>query len=399
MNINYHISPYPALLENMVAKVYEVDVNGAVAEVDSQTILEKNGSGVPTVGAGHQVPQSISFNGRDRITHEVRLYTASATLLHQYQVQPTENLVTVFSPIKFKIGDGGTYTPAAGDTVFTHPDLNGVPYTEYTVQRNGIGTLFEGEEIADNGSGFDLIQTDDVFGSTDAFIVQRNSQVVANIVNDSVVGKQWGPTSGNANMFVNVSSSVNYAAGTHLRKLIRMSGNSAAFHFTTNPPVGYPFRFTNVGAYSTLADLPKIYFDAATLIEGNTTAAVFDLPYGSTCEFVFDGTSWNKSIIVIGDPVPPAALVIEGRGLFNIGDVPGGGGTFYEINHGLNIVGDYLCFISIKSNTTADHSKDVKVSAQWFHHVTDKPNKFWLIVAELTSNVQNIAVAWMIVKI
>ena len=87
MNINYAISPYPSLLQNMVAKVYEA--SSPFADVASFVILERNGAGVPTPGAGHQVPVSISFNGLDKVTHIVALYTASAELLHNYDVQPT----------------------------------------------------------------------------------------------------------------------------------------------------------------------------------------------------------------------------------------------------------------------------------------------------------------------
>ena len=401
MNINYKISPYPALHENMVAKVYEVDVSGGVTEVDSLTILEKNGSGVPTVGAGHQVPNAISFNGLDKLTHEVRLYTASGTLLHKYQREPIDDIITIFDPIRFKIGDGGTHTPAVGSNSFTHPDMAGLLPTEYVVQRSGVGLCTEGIEIADNGSGFDLFEVGDKFGANESFLITRNNQVVQNIVNDSVVGKQFGPTIGNPQIYVDITSNVSYDPSVHLRKLIRMSGSGAKFHFgiTPAPPVGYIFRFTNVGAYSLITDTPIVYFDNAPLINGNTTAANFSLPFGSTCEFIFDGTNWNKSIIEVGVPNPATALTIEGRGLFNIGDVPGGGGTGWLINHGLNITGDYLVFLSVKSNNTADHSKDLKVSVAWWHDTVDKPNNFYLGAAELTGVVQNAAIAWMIVKI
>jgi len=397
MEINYTLSPYPTLHENLVAIVYEILNSGAVTEVDRLIIPERNSSGIPTVGAGHQVPYAVSFSGLDRLVHEIRLYTASGGLLHWYHEQPKENVVTVFDPIRFRIGDGQANTPAAGDTSFHHPLLTGLLPTEYKAYRNGYGFVFEGVQIADNGDGFDLIQTGDLFSENEEWVIEKNSIVVSNPVNDSVVGKQFGPTAGNANMFVDITASVDYDSTIHLRKLIRMAGNAAAFHFRADPPIGYVFRFTNVGAYAALTDVPKVYFDNATLISGNAAVASFDLPFGTICEFSFDGTSWNKTIVNIGEAVPTALPKILATGYFNIGDVPSAI-TGWKITHNKNIVDDYFIFLSTQSNNTLDHSKDVKVSTAWWHDPVDKPNNFYLAAAELVGVAQNVAIAWMIVQ-
>ena len=77
MEINYQISPYPLLLEDLVAKIYEIA--SPLSEIDSIVIPEKNGSGVPTPGAGHQVINTVSFTGLD-VSHRVKIISASGTV-------------------------------------------------------------------------------------------------------------------------------------------------------------------------------------------------------------------------------------------------------------------------------------------------------------------------------
>src|SRR5690348_6292272 len=101
MEINYHISP-SALTEDFIIKIYEAQA--PTAEV-----------GTLTVPAPHTAPYSVSFTGLDKIPHILKMFGAtSGTLLHSFDDLPTENVVTIFDDIKFKIGDGGALTPIAG---------------------------------------------------------------------------------------------------------------------------------------------------------------------------------------------------------------------------------------------------------------------------------------------
>jgi len=395
-NANYTVGIYPTLLQNMVIKIYEVDINGATSEVGSTVIPERDGAGVPTPGAGHQVPYQGVFSGIDNVTHEIRLYTASGTLIDKYTGNPSVNIATLFTPIRFRIGDGGTYTPAAGGTAYVNPDMAGLAATDYIAIRTGYGPLIEGIHIAHNVlGGFQLLQPGDVFSGDPAeeWTIIRQPQAVTNYVNDSVVGKQWGPTAGNANMYVDVSSAVSCAV-THLRKLIRLAGTSAEYTFSSGyvPPIGYPFRVTNFGSYNPGDPDPKVKFDNAPLKWGNTTKTELDIPLYSTPEFVWDGTQWNVSNYQYQAPSVPASGAILGSGRYVMGDVSEGTGT---VVHGLNILVPYRVFGVIYSRS-ANHLKDNTVT---FCVHDFAANQFKFSVQEIFGEVQACDFDWIIVKI
>jgi hypothetical protein len=291
MEIFYVIGTYPTLLQNMVAKVYEA--NAPSAEVSSITILEKNGSGVPTVGAGHQVNQNITFTGLDLVPHILRLFTASGTQLQEFNVLPTKDIVTLFDPVYFAIGDGGANTPAIGASSYVNTALAGLTNTDIIIHRNG-SLQYPGIHFNTSPSGgFTLLQPGDIFSKDEQVYIQRKPQSVSNYVNDSVVGKQWGPTTGNANMYVDVANvSVDYAA-THLRKLIRLSGNSGRYYFRAASaiPIGYPFRFSNQVGGTAI-----INFELAALKTPAGDVTTFNLASGQIAEFVYDGTKFNKTM-------------------------------------------------------------------------------------------------------
>lgn len=396
MNVNYFLSPYPALLQNMFARIYEVDVNGGTSLVDEIEIPERNGAGVPTVGAGHQVQYHVIFNGLDLVTHEVRLYTASATLLHKYDVTPTKDVVTVFDPIRFVIGDGNPNTPIAGTNLYSNAALAGLAATEYIAIRNGYGVCIEGRQIANQvGGGFLLIQAGDIFNSDPAeeWTIIMQPHVVTNFVNDSVVGKQWGPTAGNADIFVDVTSAVSYSP-THLRKLIRLAGTNAEYTFgvTDVPPLGYIFRITNFGTYNPGDALPKVKFVNALLKWGNTTKAELEIPLYTTPEFVWDGIQWNVSNYQYQAPtvIPSGSIIATGR--FVLGDVSESTQT---VTHGLNIAYPYRVFGVVYSRN-ANHAKDNTVTF-CVHDFT--LNSFKFSIQEIFGEVQTIDFDWLIVKI
>lgn len=397
-NINYTVGIYPALLQNMVVKIYEVDINGATSEIGSTIIPERNGAGVPTLGAGHQVPYQGVFSGIDNVTHEIRLYTASGTLLDKYTGNPTTNVVNLFTPIRFRIGDGGTYTPAAGATAYVNPNMAGLAATDYIAIRTGYGPVIEAIHIANNVlGGFQLLQVGDVFSGDPAeeWTIIRQPQVITNYVNDSVVGKQWGPTAGNANMYVDVSSAVSCAL-THLRKLIRLAGSAAVYSFDVGyvPPVGYPFRVTNFGAYVPGSAFPKVKFNNAPLLWGNTTKTELEIPPTGTAEFVWDGTSWNCSMYMQIPSTTPVANDIVYSGVYVIGDLSE---NLFTITHGQNLAYAYKAIVMIMS-LNSNHGRDNTVCFA-IRDASFTANSFQVTMQEVFGEVQNVNLRYWLVKI
>lgn len=395
MNINYYLSSYPALLQNMVARAYEVDVNGGTSQVDEIIIPERDGAGVPTPGAGHQVPYHVFFAGLDFLTHEIRLYTAGGTLLHKYDKTPVKENVTLFDPIRFVIGDGGPNTPAAGTSAYVNPALAGLGADDYIAIRTGYGPVMEGRHITNNIlGGFQLFSPGDVFSGDPAeeWTIIQVPQVIETPVNDSVVGKQWGPTAGNPDIFVDVSSAVDYIP-SHLRKIIRLAGTLAVYTFSATdiPPIGYIFRVTNFGAYTPGDPDPEVHFDNAPLLWGNTTKTALTIPFSATAEFCWDGTNWNCTMNPVTQVTPVLTLQILGVGRYVMGDVGEGTGT---INHGLNISGNYKVLGVIYSRNP-NHLKD-NTCTFCVHDFT--ANSFKFSIQEIFAEVQTVDFDWVIIK-
>lgn len=380
MVLKYHISP-SALTEDFVVKIWEAASDGVGAEVYSQTIA-----------APHAAPVTITVNGLDRVVHIVRMYTAlTAVLLHEYNVEPTtEDIVTVFDPIQFKIGDGGTNTPAAGDSVCTTPELAGLAETDFIIIRANYGPLIPTTHFSFNtGDGSWELNSPDIFngeGGGEEFTIIRLPQAVTGIVNDSVVGKWFAG-------FVNISSNTSYAS-THLRKLIRLNG-SPTYTFTGSIPIGYVFCFQHFGA----TDGPAtIAFSNGTLLNNGTPISSKSIPRGTQAGYVWDGTNWNTVYYV-----PPAASTtpvagdVLGVGRYNVGDVPAGD-PIYTITHNLAISGDYMIIPTIESNSAATYFRNNKMGIAWHHHATDKANKVLVSLQEISAETQDLWIAWVIIK-
>lgn len=394
MVLKYHISPYPDLLESMTVLIYEAPPGGGEptsgSEVFTIVIPERNGAGVPTVGAGHQVPYTVIANGLDFVVHVVRLYsTVSAALLHNYNAEPKKEGVTVFDPIRFKIGDGGPNTPAAGSNECVNALLSGMGDEDYTVHRNNYGYLFPGLHYTTDGANNKFVLTPpDAFGPDEEFLVQRKSLTFTSIANDSVVGKWFAG-------FVDVAANLSYLSA-HLRKLIRFAGTCAyTFEAADAIPIGYAFCFQHFGALGT----GTINFLNAPLLWGATTKSSIDLRDYEQAAFVFDGANWNVVYISSSEfvnipGVPPGTIL--GTGDFNIGDLAGGDIEFV-ISHNLGIVGDYNVIVCVRG-TSASRGLDNDVIVIWYHDVADKPNKFRVCCQEKAAGVQNMGVAWLIIK-
>lgn len=304
MNIFYHISPYPSLSEDMVAKIYEAASSDA--PVDSVTIA-----------APHTSPVSVSFMGRDNVTHVVRLFTAdTGTLLHEYDVQPTEDVVTIFDDIRFKVGDGDIDTPMVNDTAIVRPELANMTIDDFRIYRNGYGFLYPNYHFtfsSDDTAGTItlLVPPTDAFADGEEILITRKPKVVTNPVNDSVVGKQFGGNDTIPDMFIDVNTTVNYAP-EHLRHLIRLAGANANYVFPEDAaiPVGYIFRVTNFGTYASITDKGKVTFNNAPLIWASSPKTELDIQFTGTYEFEFDGTNWNCTMYNVGATVPTTPQIV-----------------------------------------------------------------------------------------
>lgn len=385
MVLKYHLSP-SAIDEDFVIYIYEAANTTPGAHVD--TLVVPKGP-----GPGHPNPETITFNGLDKVVHVVKMYSAiSLALLHDYNAEPKEDTVEVFAPIQFKIGDGGPDTPAANQPTAVTPGLIGLTTLDFWIFRNGYGVLFPGIHYDFNPADgtWNLLQPGDVFSGDPAeeFTIIRQPSVITTVVNDSVVGKWFGG-------FVDVAANTIYDA-SHLRKLVRFSG-SPEYEFTFDPPIGYGYAFQHFGNDGTAT----IKFTNKPLrwING-TDKAELEIKSGREALFTFDGAKWNVVYLVDSnfaeDPgITPGTVL--GIGNFAIGDVPGGDPA-WAITHNLDIDGDYKVFLSIDSKTGAQYVKNNKIGMTWWHHNTDKPNKFNVSLQEISPEVQDCDLTWMIVK-
>jgi hypothetical protein len=406
MVLNYHLSKYPALHENLVVKIWEAESDGPGGEIYTQVIPEKDASGVPTVGAGHQVINTISVNGLDKVVHIVRLYSeVSANLLHEFNAEPKIDIVNVFDPIRFKIGDGVPLTPTIGTTTYTNALLIGLDKKEYMVHRNGWGYLTpDVHYIVNSGAGsFSLAVLGDVFGDQEEFLIQRKPSVLQSVANDSVVGKLFGG-------FIDIAANTSYIP-THLRKLIRFAG-VCEYEFPGGGavPIGYIFAFQHLGVFAGATGKGTIRFSNAPLKWGNTTKVSIDIKSYQEGAFIFDGANWN--VMYLSDStywnnlIPgQAPNTIVGSGVFKVqwpgftdGDVPAGDPS-WAITHGLNITGDYIVVLGIRVDNPAQAPNSNKLTYAWYHHATDKPNKFNVILRELAAQAQNVSISWTVIKL
>lgn len=391
MVLKYIVSP-SAFTEDFLIRIWEASNDQVGAHVHEETLVEKNGAGVPTPGAGHQVIETIIVNGLDKVVHIVRMYGAtSGNLYHEANVEPRVDLVTVFEPIRFKIGDGGTYTPAVNTGTFTHPILVGLEDGEYIVHRNGQGDLHPGGVHYNTdsvGGSFSLIAPD-VFGPDEEVTVKPNPIAVSTVVNDSVVAKWFGQTPASDDIFLDVAANINYDAA-HLRKLIRLAG-SAEYSFTIDPPIGYAFIFNKYATVGTA----KVKFVNAVCKWVNSTVNELNMPDGSELCVVFDGTVWNVVYYTNKTAVAP---YITQAGSFNIGDA-GGNITINDSQHTIPLAiaepdANYIVVGSLVSKgATMNFDNDVIPT------IRDKAtNSFKLLLREVTTHIQNLTFDYAIIR-
>lgn len=374
MEINYHISP-STNSEDFIIKIYEAQA--PTAEVATLT-----------VPAPHNAPFSVSFTGLDKIPHILKMFGATTgTLLHSFDDLPTENVVTLFDDIKFKIGDGGALTPAAGSSSYIDPVLAGLSMADFNVFRSG--TFYYPTQYTFDPTGrIDLIYPD-VFSDGEEVLITRKPKAVAMQVNDSVVGKQFGGNATIPEMFIDVNTTVNYQP-SHLRHLIRLAGANANYVLTGAIPIGYIFRVTNFGPYANASDKGKVTFDNAPLIWGSTPKTSLDIQFTGTYEFEFDGTNWNCT-------------------MYNAVQESTAGQIIYSasVNLGINNVSDHLFTVPIPFITNGYRviGNLVGMSVNWdddndvtFIIVNKANTSFQVATKRLANTTQNLGFDFIIVK-
>ncbi|HSW96896.1 MAG TPA: hypothetical protein VLF89_03645, partial [Candidatus Saccharimonadales bacterium] len=297
MVLKYHISP-SAITENFIVKIWEAGSDGAGAEVYTSA----------PITAPHALPFTLTVNGLDKVVHIVRMYTQiSAALLHEFNAEPKTDIVSIYDPIRFKIGDGQPLTPAIGTQTYTNPLLIGLTANDYIIMRNRVGTIFpgtdEGQYVVDSIFGSFVLNASDVFGDAEEFTLQIAPNVITSVVNDSVVAKWFAG-------FVDINANRNYL-NSDLRKLIRLLGsNQYTFPVGQVVPIGYGFCFQHFGSLG----VGRINFLNYPLIWGTATKSFIDLPDYSEACFSFDGTNWNvvylsQSDWINGSSIPTGATI------------------------------------------------------------------------------------------
>lgn len=392
MVVKYQMSTDATRLEDIIVKIWEAQSDMPGAEVWEQTYVEKDGAGVPTPGAGHNVIETIIANGLDKVVHIVRAIGAvSGDVIHKYNAEPKTDVVNLFDPIQFKIGDGGEFTPVADTTTYINAILEGVQ--KYMILRNNYGFLFLDTHYTRdvNAGAWDLIP-DDKFNDGDEFTIIMQPTAVTTVVNDSVVAKYFAG-------FVDVAANTDYV-NAHLRKLIRLSG-TVAYTFTAlgdQPPIGYGFCFSTFGN----AGVATINFLNGQLKWGAVPKSSIELQQYCDACFTWDGTFWNvvwlvKSDFINGVTIPAGTIL--GTGTYNQGDLPPGD-PILTVVHNLDITGDYNVLFSLRS-TNLTFGKNNKMPTPTFWHdptTATKKNRFYFSMQEITGEVQDLVIYWVIIK-
>lgn len=392
MVLKYHVSP-SVIDENFEVYIYEASNTTPGAHVAHQTLATGP-------GPGHPAPATLIFNGLDKVVHVVKMYSAiSLALLHEYNAEPKVDIVTIFDPIQFKIGDGNPNTPAGGQPTATTPELAGLTTLDFLIFRNNYGILFPGIHFDfDSGTGtWNLIQDGDIFNDDpvgEEFTIIMKPSVVSTVVNDSVVGKWFAGV-------LDFAANTTYDAA-HLRKLIRHTGTHW-YEYDIDPPIGYGYAHINLG--NTLgAGSPHVltikFTNKPLLWIDGTTKATLDLLPRQHAMFTFDGDNWTVVYLVDATFADNPAIVagtILLVGSQNLGDIPGGDPLITIIHNG-DITGDYMIVGSFKNNNPADWGKNNKICWSWHHHATEKKDKFYLTPQELAGEVQSVSFTYILIK-
>lgn len=389
MVLKYQLSPYPGLMEDMIVRIWESDSDGPGQEVYTQVLPQ-------AIGGGHPNIQTIIASGLDLRPHRVRLHSVTSnTLLHFYEAEPRIDVVTVFTPIRFKIGDGGALTPIAGATQYTNPIFAGMTTDEFIVIRNNWGALHPVTHYTfdEPNTTINLVGADQ-FHIFEEWTILMQPKAIPTLVNDSVTGKWFGG-------FVDITANTSWSSN-HLRKLIRFKAHNVNFAFDTPPPIAYAIVFQNFGPNS--PQVGRILFNNAPLLWGTGTVGFIDLPLYSECAVTWDGTNYN--IIYFSDTSwATSATVIQpgqiiGIGSQSFGDIPLGD-TNQVITHNRNIVGDYMVFLSRRAANASTANADNDIQISWWHHLnaTLKANSFNVCLGDPFSSIQNVTICYQLIKV
>lgn len=402
MDLNLVLSPNPALTGNWRLSAYE-EVNPG-AEVAFLLI-----------GGAHNTSQTVSLTGLDRVPHYIKLvHVASLTVLHDFSYRPMDVDYTIYMPILFKVGDGGTYTPSPGATEYRNPDLQD---KSYWVERRGIGTMAETTEIVKVANspdfGFDLVEDGDEFHEEETFIIHIHPKRTLTPVNASVAGKWFNGT-------IEVTASRAYLI-TDLKNLILFRGSGTTITYTlpaaASVPVGYVFGFQTFG--STWVN--HVIASPTANMKNNTGTSVNQLTIGinSFLYIIFNGNWWEiviaadlSSFTISDNPDENDAakvastvatktladrIKILATGKFTIGDIPGGDATYSQTftnptNANYIVSGSFL-------SKSSNHARDNTIGWAWYPDEVAPNTKFKITVQELNGETQNVDFCYLVVKI
>lgn len=184
MNINLTISQAPGITTNyLVSAIYETNIDGSVGPLVTYQAF----------AAPHSAPRNVSFTGLGAIVYKHILWenttaTPGGTQRGDFIYDPAYGAsgITLRADLVLVVG-AGTGNPVAGETSFTRADLAD---WEYSVEKRGVGTMRDPEEILINtAGGWDLTQPGDLFYEGDVWVLHFEPQVSDTPVEPQISGK------------------------------------------------------------------------------------------------------------------------------------------------------------------------------------------------------------------
>ncbi len=184
MNINLTISQAPGITTNyLVSSIYETNIDGSVGPLVT----------FQAFAPPHSAPRNVSYTGLEAIVYKHILWenTTAApggTQRGDFIYDPSYSAsgITLRADLPLTVG-AGTGNPVADTTSFTRADLAD---WVYTVEKRGVGTMRDPEEIQINPlGGWDLTQPGDIFYAGDVWVLHFEPQVSDVPIEPQISGK------------------------------------------------------------------------------------------------------------------------------------------------------------------------------------------------------------------
>lgn len=265
MNINLSLSPAPGITSNyLVVAIYNTTAPATV--VASQSFA-----------APHAAPVNISFTNLNGGTYYVKTFestdgTPTGVIRHQFLYDPTFGTANVRVDLVLTVGVSTGLK--AGTNTYNDTSLAG---WNYTLERRGVGSMVDLAKSAANADyqtintgGFQLLQTGDVFGQGEVFIVHFLPQVTS-------VAPQQSQTAGAIWAGVKEITSDITLTSSDMGKYCNIKGSTPIVNIT-------------LPASNAVVDGTLIAF----LSEGGSHIAANIIPAG-TDQIKYIGDTWNNA--------------------------------------------------------------------------------------------------------